>query len=189
MPCYELIWTRTNRNLVYTIDKFDRVIELDGVPQSSVGSPRPILLCDERRLLLAYILEDEPIDWDNLPDLPDEPDLGESIALVEIEAYKSFRFGGPNDETIHGHPLWSRGLRPYGAFRVEKSSWIRSLEKINSVHDRHNPKYYDDLRHLIFTFHDSMFECAATGFQISEHHGTSEDILELMQSRLRLEIV
>lgn len=40
----------------------------------------------------------------------------------------------PNDESLHGHPLFERGLAFYGAFRVENSSWIRALVRINSVH-------------------------------------------------------
>jgi hypothetical protein len=37
----------------------------------------------------------------------------------------------PNDESLHGHPLFERGLNFYGAFQVESSSWIRALERIN----------------------------------------------------------
>jgi len=31
------------------------------------------------------------------------------------------------------------------------------------VHDRHSPARYSALRHFIFTFHDSTFECVAEG--------------------------
>jgi hypothetical protein len=38
-------------------------------------------------------------------------------------------FGMPNDETLHGHPLYERGLEVYGAFRVEDSSWVRQKRR------------------------------------------------------------
>jgi len=47
---------------MYSVDERDRVIELDGVPQSSVGAPLPIVLSDEHKILLAYIVQDAPSD-------------------------------------------------------------------------------------------------------------------------------
>ena len=57
-------------------------------------------------------------------------------------------FGPPNDEAFSGHPLASRGLHPYGAFKIENSSWIRHLEKMNSVHPNHHPERYFKLQHV-----------------------------------------
>ena len=47
-------------------------------------------------------------------------------------------FGPPNDEALRGHPLAGRGLRPYAAFEIRQSSWLRRLERMNSVHPRHD---------------------------------------------------
>jgi hypothetical protein len=44
---------------MYSIDQHDRVKGLSGVPQSCVGAPRPVIVCDEATLLLAYYIEDE----------------------------------------------------------------------------------------------------------------------------------
>ena len=52
-------------------------------------------------------------------------------------------FGPPNDEAFDGHPLARRGLRPYGAFEVTHSSWIRQLEQMNSVHPHHSPPLFE----------------------------------------------
>jgi hypothetical protein len=171
---------------MYPVDGRDKVIELQGVPQSSVGASLPIVLSDEHRILLAYIVEDAPSDWDGSYVRVVEPNTsGETLALVEFTHYRSFMFGSPNDEAFSGHPLASRGLHPYGAFQIEDSSWIRQLERMNSVHPYHRPERFERLKHFIFAFHDSTFECVAEGFKVSEHESSLESLLSLMQSRLQ----
>lgn len=170
---------------MYLVDERDRVIELEGVPQSSVGSPLPIVLSDEFTILLAYMVEDPtPITSETIPRIVDVSTPGESLALVEFKSYHSYMFGGPNDEAFDGHPLAGRGLHPYGAFRVENSSWVRQLERMNSVHPYHNPKRFAELTHFVFAFHDSTFECVAKSFTTSEFEGTLEGLLPVMLSRL-----
>jgi hypothetical protein len=73
----------------------------------------------------------------------------------------------PHDEALHGHPLSPRGLSHYDAYEVMESSWIRALERVNSVHERHDASRYRGLRHFILTFHDSTFECVARTFSVS----------------------
>ena len=83
-------------------------------------------------------------------------------------------FGPPNDETFSGHPLADRGLHPYAVFEVRDSSWIRKLERMNSVHHRHNrERFLEGLRHFVFAFHDSTFECVAHGFEVEVFRGSS----------------
>lgn len=45
---------------MYQPDEKDSVEILDGVPQSSIGAPIPILLADEQHVVLAYYLENTP---------------------------------------------------------------------------------------------------------------------------------
>ena len=171
---------------MYPVDDRDQVIELENVPQSSVGAPLPTVLSDEYKILLAYLVQDTPSDWDGSTIRIVGPRAsGEPLALVEFQAYASFMFGAPNDEAFAGHPLAKRGLHPYGAFQIENSSWIRQLERMNSVHPYHKPERYERLKHFIFAFHDSTFECVAEGFTVSEHDGSLESFLPLMQSRLQ----
>jgi hypothetical protein len=171
---------------MYPVNDLDQVIELEGVPQSSVGAPLPIVLSDEHRVLLAYLVQNTPSDWDGSHvrfvglDTPGEP-----IALVEFTSYWTFTFGAPNDEAFQGHPLERRGLHPYGAFQVQNSSWIRQLERMNSVHPYHSPERFDGLKHFVFAFHDSTFECVAEGFTVSEHEGSLEGLLPLVWGRLQ----
>lgn len=166
---------------MYSIDEQDRVIELKDVPQSSVGAPLPIVLSDENTIVLAYIIQDSSPDT-----APDTDRSGESLALVEFELYQSYMFGAPNDEAFSSHPLAARGLHPYAAFRIDDSSWVRQLERMNSVHPNHNPNKFQELKHFVFAFHDSSFECVAKNFRISVHEGTLEGLLPIMLSRLTL---
>ena len=174
------------KSKMYSVDGRDRVVELEGVPQSSVGAPLPIVLSDEHNVLLAYIVQNTPSDWDGRSvRIVDPSTAGEPLALVEFARCWSFTFGAPNDEAFEGHPLHSRGLHPYGAFEVQHSSWIRQLEKMNSVHPYHDSKRFERLKHFVFAFHDSTFECVADSFTVSEHEGSLEQLLPVMQSRLR----
>jgi hypothetical protein len=171
---------------MYQVDEKDKVVELDGVPQSCVGSPMPFLIVNEHKTFLAYLLQDS-IDYDNPP-----PDFfeqkGESIAIVEFEFCSNHRFGSPNDEAINGHPLYSRGLGSYGVYEIQNSSWLRQLEIMNRVHHNHRPETFEKYKHFIFTFHDSMFECIAQSFKIDIHSGSLESCLTEMQKRLFFEM-
>jgi hypothetical protein len=128
---------------MYTISDKDRVVPLDKVPLHSPGAPMPLILANDVRLVLGY---------EAAPD-------GADLILVRFLAPRAHYFGAPNDESLSGHPLYGRGLRPYGIFEVVSSSWIDGLERSNRVHPRHRPSSYDDLRHFVFTFHDDTFEC------------------------------
>jgi hypothetical protein len=157
---------------MYEISGKEKVIELDGVPQSEVGAPRPIVLSDDYKLLLTYCVQGLY-----------HPAKG-CIALVEFKMKRIFSFGSPNDEAISGHGLYALGLMPYGAYEVKESSWITSLEKMNSVHPMHRPERFEKLRHFIFAFHDSTFECVAEGFDVFRVSGSTKDVLAILQEKL-----
>ena len=170
---------------MYSVNQQDTVVELEGVPQSSVGSPLPLVVSDEHVLLLAYIIQEKPYEFDRR--ILSDADLAmfvEHVAVVEFEMYRSYMFGSPNDEAINGHPLYDRGLEPYSSFEVKGSSWIRQLERMNSVHPRHSPERFKVLHHYIFAFHDSIFECVAERYKITEHEGTIAELMPEMQNRL-----
>jgi hypothetical protein len=158
---------------MYEVDDRDRVVQLKEVPQSSVGAPNPWLIADEHRVVLAYYKQEREF-WQETdkPRMVSASSEGESVAMVRFSLCYAHMFGPPNDEAFRGHPLAGRGLRPYGVFRVEESSWIRKLEKMNSVHSRHKPERFWKRQHLIFTFHDSTFECVCDGFDMREARGS-----------------
>lgn len=94
-------------------------------------------------------------------------------------------FGPPNDEAFSGHPLYSRGLRPYASFVVANSSWIRSLSKMNEVHPHHRPEHFASYNHYVLAFHDSTFECIAESYQVETVLGTVQSAIEIMRKKLR----
>lgn len=91
----------------------------------------------------------------------------EARVCVDFQRAVAVMFGGPNDEALAGHPLWTRGLKHYKASEVLHSSWVRQLERMNSTHPRHDPRRYASLRHFVFTFQDKTLECVADGYQVN----------------------
>lgn len=160
---------------MYDVDDKDRLVSLSDVPQSSLGAPIPVIVADEHTVVLAYYLEERPPHWDGSTIRMVSPDTdGEPVAIVRFASSYAHMSGPPNDEAFRGHPLAERGLRPYQAFEVLHSSWIRKLERMNSVHPRHKPERFWELHHYVFAFHDSTFECACHGFSLTMIRGSLE---------------
>ncbi|HMI91006.1 MAG TPA: hypothetical protein VK509_06560 [Polyangiales bacterium] len=166
---------------MYEVDNRDRVVELGGVPPSDAGAPLPAVVSDELNVLVAYIVERPDPSWDGTYATMVGRETGDqSIAIIRFRSPRAHLFGPPNDEAFSGHPLYARGLRPYSSAEVQASSWIRKLERMNSVHPSHRPERYASDRHFILAFHDSTFECIAEGFDVQYVHGTMRGALEYM---------
>lgn len=166
---------------MYEVDEKDVVRELAGVPQSSVGAPIPFMIADEHRVVLAYYLEEMSPDWDGQSIRIVGPSgSAEPLAIIRFSICYAHMFGPPNDEAFDGHPLASRGLEPYGAYEIEHSSWIRRLERMNSVHSRHRPEIFWKMRHLVLAFHDSTFECVCDGFDVRLSRGSIRSVVPEM---------
>jgi hypothetical protein len=171
---------------MYEVDDKDVVRELVGVPRSSVGAPIPLVIADEHRVALAYYLQESSPDWDGQSVRVVGPvDSAEPLAIVRFSFCYAHMFGPPNDEAFSGHPLASRGLGPYRAYEIENSSWIRRLERMNSVHAYHRAEEFWKRRHLVFAFHDTTFECVCDGFEVRLGRGSINsavpDMLKLLQ--------
>jgi hypothetical protein len=169
---------------MYEVDEQDVVVELEDVPQSDVGAPQPIVLSDEHKVLLAFRIQDTPEGWDGTWVNVTHPGTESPIAIVDFGPCISYMFGGPNDEAFEGHPLYERGLAPYSVFEVQNSSWLRKLERMNSVHQYHKPERYWAFKHFVFAFHDSTFECVAREFKFDLFEGSMESVIPEMQRRL-----
>ncbi|WP_198679991.1 hypothetical protein [Aureibaculum luteum] len=167
---------------MYEIDSKDKVQELKDFPQSSVGAPIPVVLASELNVAVAYYLNDIPKGWDgsNIK-MVDATNSDEPLAIVVFDLCSAHYFGPPNDEAFSGHPLANRGLEPYGNFEIINSSWIRKLEKMNSVHPYHDKKrFVENKRHYILTFHDSIFECIAQKLTIHLGRGSIKEMIPKM---------
>jgi len=175
---------------MYEVDSQDTVEELVSAPRPDIGAPLPQLLVTEHRLILAYLLSEPDPNWDGTYVNMISPETsGLAVAIVDFRRPSAHMFGPPNDEAFEGHPLASRGLHPYGVFEVRGSSWIRKLEKMNSVHPRHEKqRFIANLRHFIFAFHDSTFECIARDFAHVAFRGsmraTFDRMLEMSTTRV-----
>jgi len=170
---------------MYHVDGKDSVAELIDVPRPDVGAPSPMIVCDEAHLLLAYLVNEQHCAWESDSVLNLSGETGEHIAIVTLHHPTAHMFGLPNDETLSGHPLYSRGLRWYSVWEVQASSWIHQFERVNAVHEQHSPqRFLANKRHFIFTFHDSTFECIAHGFTYKVVRASFSDAIMKMAETL-----
>ena len=154
---------------MYQVDDQDTVRVLNDLPPSSIGAPIPIIVEDEYRTILAYYVEQRDPDWNGTAVQVVGPDSEDGlVAIVKFDTYSTM-FGPPNDEAFSGHPLAARGLKPYGFFQILDSSWVRGLERMNSVHPYHaKDDFLARYRHFVLSFHDTTFECIASSYELVE---------------------
>ena len=98
----------------------------DALPEMTVSSVGIALRRDAESLWLAYLMGGD--------------DRG--CAVVRFDGVEQHSFGPPNDERLHLHPLWGRGLRFYA---------------FHQVADAPSGKI-----HWIATFHDGALNVVAT---------------------------
>jgi hypothetical protein len=162
------------------------VIEIKDVPQSSVGAPSPVVFSDEHNLYCAFYLQNTPEEWDgtSIKMMDIDPD-DEPIAIVKFPHFLVFQFGPPNDESFNGHPLYKKGLKPYGVYEIKNSSWIRYFEKMNFVNPYHRSEHFRQLKHFIFSFHDTTLEVIAEKYEIETINGSIEKAILKIQDNLK----
>jgi hypothetical protein len=166
---------------MYEVDEKDRVVQLADLPQSSIGAPLPLVLADEHVVVMAYYLEERDPSWDGTTvRIVDPISSDEPVAIVRFRRCRTHMFGPPNDEAFSGHPLAARGLSAYRAFRIENSSWLRKLERMNRVHPNHRPERFWEFQHVVFAFHDSTFECICKEFDVRIRRGAIHNMIPEM---------
>ena len=170
---------------MYTSNGKDCVIPLNDIPQSSVGAPLPIVTADEHQAAVAFYRQETPHDWAGSSVRVVDYTSDEPWAIVVFGGCYALMFGPPNDEAFNGHPLASRGLGPYGAYLIAESSWLRQLERMNAVHHRHNTETFMRHRlHFVLSFHDSTFECIASGYRVMRGEGALAETLAVTRAVL-----
>jgi hypothetical protein len=134
----------------------------------SGGAPLPHLLSSGLRSFVAFYLEEPDPNWDGTyTRIVDPTDVTvESLALAEFKGSVAVKLGPPNDEVLHGHPLYGRGLGGYGTYVVENSRWLAELIEINRVHERFDPQAWEDKRHFLLVFHDETVEVIAREIEV-----------------------
>lgn len=87
------------------------------------------------------------------------------FGLIAFHAIMGAKVTRVNDEVIAGHPLFGRGLRPYGCFECINSSWIRALQSNHSVHPQFQSGSWGALTHFIYCFKDLLVEVVSPGWK------------------------
>jgi hypothetical protein len=162
----------------------EKVVHIE-LPQSSVGAPLPKILSDESSLYVAYYLESSQ-NFTNGTSIKEvtEESTDETVGIISFELFLAYQFGAPNDEAIDGHPLSSKGLRPYGSFIIENSKWLKYFEKINRVHPEHKKEDFEFLNHYILTFHDTTLEIIAKDYSVEIFNGSMQQAIQYINQTL-----
>jgi hypothetical protein len=150
------------------------------------GAPLPVVLSDDVQLILCYGSQRRAISLGTSIQLVGKDTEFDAVAVATFELYKIYQFGGPNEESLSGHPLYGYGLAPGTArtYRVKFSPWIRQLERMNSVHPNHAALNFDELTHYIFTFEDRTFECVARSVSFELTPGSLRSVASEQLERL-----
>lgn len=141
---------------MYEIDSRDKAIVLDLAPPPDSGDPLPVVLAKDGAVIVSYVAGRE------------------LTVMATFPICAAHLFGGPDAKSVGKHPLAERGLKAHGAFEVRDSSWARSLDSRDGK---------ARLKHFIFTFRDSVFECVANDVGI-ELIREDDDTVKLMSKRL-----
>lgn len=135
---------------MYKSSGLEEIVELGDIPSMDSGAPQPKIIASEQNLILTYTQSQ-----------------GGSVVTVKFDSPLLHIFGAPNDETLHGHPLYGGGIHYYSINEVTNSGWIDDIKKAQSIHPRYDSDRFSAYRHFIFAFHDSTFECVAKGFSVA----------------------
>lgn len=161
-------------------------VPVDFPVEWDIGAPLPHLLVNDSRCFLSFYARVPRPGWDGTTITRIDPADSEPVplALVEFQRCASAKLGGPNDEVMQGHPLAGKGMHSYSAQEVVNSPWIAELEAINSVHEYYDHARWRRLRHFVFWFHDSTFECVAESFEVELRNESMSDLLAEICRRL-----
>jgi hypothetical protein len=172
--------------MLYTPNEDDTVQSEEGIPLPDPGAPLPFVVAREGKVLLAYYGEFEFAGSSEAPTVVKRTMPG-SVVVVSFRRALSYFSIPLSNETLDAHPLAFRGLFRYGAYRVEKSSWIRRLVSAQYVHRRARPEAFQNSKHFVFVFHDSVFECVADDVEHwiveSAMESVHEQLLNLIRTR------
>ncbi|HTB82021.1 MAG TPA: hypothetical protein VK742_00070 [Candidatus Sulfotelmatobacter sp.] len=135
-----------------TGDQYATPLNLGFYPEAGVSGP--LLLQNDNGTILTF----------NAVEIATDDSRGKrGTACIEFDLCFWTTFGYPNDEALSGHPLYGRGLNAYRIFDVHNSHWGRRKIEQNRIAFPNTPEF--NSRHLIFTFHDSTFECICKGIK------------------------
>lgn len=145
------------------------VIDVPGL-EWSAGAPEPRVVMSELFVGIAFYASDA------------RP--GEEVATAAFVRCTSFRMGFPNDEALHGHRLWGRGLESYRAHEVSDSAWLAELRAVEAAHPQAPAVPFAGARHFVLTFHDSTVEAIAEAIEVGPSYRTMGEAIEALVTKL-----
>jgi len=151
-----------------------------------VGAPLPHLIAGPHATyIVCYSQEPDP-NWDGtyVTMLSPSDEEASALLVIEIARCHDIRYGGPNDEAIHGHPLHGKGLSSYRVHEVHNSEWLESVIRVNAVHPHHSDEPFRRLHHYVLSFHDEMIEALGQNIQATRVVGTFRSVLFDLVSRI-----
>jgi hypothetical protein len=148
-----------------------RVVSVDiGCQPSPSGSDELILQAENSTVLVFAAIDTKLSERGLLED--------KGIALVRCMGCDQTRHGYPNDDARREHPLWNVGLsEAEGVAEVEDSDWVAEVERQQAQARRRlwsesaqaTATETAKLRHFVFQFKESTFECLASDLHVSLH--------------------
>jgi hypothetical protein len=136
----------------------------------SAGAPEPFIVSSEQRTLIGFYGRSEDADqWDS-----------DAVTVAELVGCTSVKFGFPNDEVLHGHRLYGAGLGYYQLHEVDNSAWLIELRAVAAVHDHAPEVPFENARHFVLTFHDSIVEAIASDVRLVGSYGTRAEAARRM---------
>lgn len=153
--------------------------ELDLGVRWDVGAPLPHLVANGLRAAIICRAAVEDPTWDGTWTRMASPaDTAEAeLIRIDITGYASVRMGAPNDEALHGHPLYGRGLVGYHANEIHNSAWLEQHIRVNSVHPAHRDEPWRQLRHILLAFHDEMIEVLCRDIRAQVVRGAFREVV------------
>jgi hypothetical protein len=139
----------------------DTVVLLDSVPSPATDAPEPLVVANERLVLVAYRIAET--DFERFGPFGEDDD---PFCVVVFLGAAFHQFGPPNDEDLAAHPLASHGLRAFSAHEVMNSSFVADCWGVTSPRD--------GLRHFVLTLRDSTFECVAADCTVAGIYGSCD---------------
>ena len=139
----------------------DVVVPLNSVPRPAIDASEPFVVANERRVAVAYRIEEAEFERFGPFVEGDDP---YTVVLFSEAAFH--QFGPPNDDDLDAHPLAQHGLRRYSAHEIEHSSFVSgSWGQSAST---------EGWRHFVLTFQDSTYECVATDCTMVGIYGNAD---------------
>jgi hypothetical protein len=165
-------------------EQYAEVIDIGGL--WDVGAPMPHVIAGSHSAFIVTFARDVDPDWDGTSVTVRSPSAedAEPLLVIEIARCHDIRFGGPNDEAIHGHPLHGRGLVGFQANEVHNSEWLASAIQVNSVHPYHSDAPFRRLHHYVLPFHDETVEALGESISVTQVLGSMLDVLVELARRM-----